>query len=321
MRKLGAQLRALREAQGLSYDDVASATHVRPHVIKSIENGTIEETAAPVYARGFMKTYCEYLMASDLWRKYSMGVPSSEEPGELDVEEPEEQIEIKHPTPIFRRSSIIWVYIIIVIAVLGAAYLLWSQPRQPGGVEGTFPLNAPYVSQDLPAQPVSGDESAAAPVSDDVPSVPSADVLPIPEPRSPDAAASNDARQVASGDLSWMDETSASARPLAEIPNLVDRALLIEITGSNNRLTVEQAGKVVTRRMLGIGGRRSYDVTADTKVTVSAGNRTRVTWFGKRYDSVGSDNSAITLVFHPDGSVTLVSGSSPHFARNAAAGN
>jgi cytoskeletal protein RodZ len=314
MRKLGAQLRALREAQGLSYDDVASATHVRPHVIKSIENGSIEETVAPIYARGFIKTYCEYLMASDLWRKYCTGATSSEEAGELGADDAEEQIEIKHPTPVFRRSSIIWVYIIIVIAVLGAAYLLWSQSRQPGGMEGSFPLNAPYVSPDLRVQPVSEDVPLAGPVSGDVPS---ADVLTIPEPRSPDAGSSGDVRPIASGDLSWMDETSASSRPLAELPQIVDRTLLIEITGSNNRLTVERAGKVVTRRTLGIGGRRSYEVTTDTKVTVSAGNRARVTWFGKRYDSVGSDSSAITLVFHPDGSVTLERGNSPHFARRA----
>ena len=128
LRKLGAQLKALREAQGLSYEDVAAVTHVRPHVIKSMESGNIEETVPSVYARGFMKSYCEYLMAADLWRKYCLGIPQTDESeDDLTEEIQEEQIEIKHPTPMFRRSSIIWVYIILVIAVVGAAYLLWSQ--------------------------------------------------------------------------------------------------------------------------------------------------------------------------------------------------
>jgi hypothetical protein len=118
-----------------------------------------------------------------------------------------------------------------------------------------------------------------------------------------------------------MNETSAHANPVVELPQFVDRTLLIEITGSNNKLSVERDGKVVTRRTLGIGGRRSYEATSDIKVTVSSGNKARVTWFGKRYDSIGSDNTAISLIFHPDGSVTLVSGKSPHFAPNVSSEN
>ncbi|MDR3075918.1 MAG: helix-turn-helix domain-containing protein, partial [Synergistaceae bacterium] len=211
MKKLGAQLKALREAQGLSFDDVAAATHVRPHMIKSIESGTIEETMPQVYVRGFMKTYCEYLMASDLWRKYSLGIPSGDDSGEVNPEETEEQIEIKHPVPMFRRSSIIWVYIILVVAVLGAAYLLWSQSRQPGGTETAFPLNPPIASPDVTEatavvswdKNISGDYVIIIPplVSGDAVS---ASVLPIPIPQSPDTPVSRDRRPVASGDLSWM---------------------------------------------------------------------------------------------------------------------
>jgi transcriptional regulator with XRE-family HTH domain len=328
-KKLGIQLRALREAQGLSYEDVASATHVRPHVIQSIENGSIEESVAQVYAKGFVKTYCEYLMASDLWRKYSLGIPS-DEPGELDAGEAGEQVEIKHTTPIFRRSSIIWVYMVLVMAVLGAAYLLWNQSRQEGGTENPFPFNMRGVSADVP--PVSSSDASPAPAaSENIILMPisgdavisidvrSSDILSIPEPLSADVV-SPDRAGVPSGDLSWMNEPLNSAMPAAVFPQFEDRTLMIEITGSSNRLTVEQSSggskwKLLTRRTLGIGGRRSYDVAADTKVTVSAGNMARVTWFGKSYDSVGSDNRAVTLIFHPDGSVTLVRGQSPHFAR------
>jgi len=315
MRKLGTQLKALREAQGLSYDDVASATHVRPHVIKSMENGTIEDAVAPVYARGFLKTYCEYLMAADLWRKYSLGIPQAEESEDGITEEVEEQIEIKHTTPMFRRSSIIWVYVILVIAIMGAAYLLWSQSRLPGGMNGIFPLNRPAASTDISENTIviSEDETITALllsgdiVSGEIPS--------IPVPLSGDTAVSPDSRAIQPGDLSWMDGTSAQVAPVVEIPQFVDRTLLIEITGSNTRLRVDQDGKWVTQRTFGIGGRRAYDVNTDTRVRINAGNRARVTWFGQRYDSIGSDNRDIELIFHPDGSVTLVSGNSPHFTR------
>ena len=321
LRKLGAQLKSLREAQGLSYDDVASSTHVRPHVIKSMEDGTIEETVAPVYARGFLKTYCEYLMAADLWRKYRLGIPSTDESEEEFTEEAPEQIEISHPTPIFRRSSIIWVYIILIIAVAGAAYLLWSESRQPGR-NGLFPLNPPSASEDITPNTaaVSVDETVSAvPLSGDIVS---ADIPSIPAPLSEDVTVSPDVTAIPPGDISWIDGTSASVRPVIEIPQQpVDRTLLIEITGSNTVLRVERDGKVVTQRTLGIGGRRSYVVSSDTRVRINAGNRARVIWQGQRFDPIGSDNTSIILIFSPNGSVALESGNSPHFMHDAPRGN
>ena len=324
MKKLGAQLRALREAQGLSYEDVAAVTHVRPHVIKSMESGTIDETVPSVYARGFMKTYCEYLMAGDLWRKYCLGIPQSDESEDEFTEEAQvvEQIQIKHPTPIFRRSSIIWVYIILVIAVTGAAYLLWSQSRQPGGTNGAFPLNQPLESVDIVESiiVISEDEtiSDAPPLEESV----SPDVTAAQDPPNEDVTEPPDeAAAIPAGDLSWMEETATPPTPVAEIPQpaqLADRTLLIEITGSNTRLIVEQGGTWVTRRLqpgLAMGSRRTYTVDSDTRVTLGAGNRARVTWAGQRYDSIGSDNQELILIFHPDGSVTVESGNSPHFRR------
>ncbi|MDR3166105.1 MAG: helix-turn-helix domain-containing protein [Synergistaceae bacterium] len=320
LRRLGAQLKALREAQGLSYDDVTSATHMRCHVVKSIEDGTIGNSMALIYLRGFIKTYCTYLMASDLWQKYSMGmgvsvlsIPDDSEDAGMDgIKTP---IEIKHPTAIFRRSSIIWVYIILVAAVAGAAYLLWRQYQEPPRILEPFPIGEQHHASSLDAVQ-SGDTLAVLVSGDNVSKdASSSDILSIPAPRSTDSASSADARVIASGDLSWMDETSVSARPVVEIPQAADKTLLIEITGSNNRLVVERGGKVLTRRTLGIGSRRSYMVSSDTKVTLSAGNKARVVWLGRRYDSVGSDNSSIVLTFHPNGTVTVEKGKSPHFAR------
>ena len=315
LRRLGAQLKALREAQGLSYDDVTSATHMRCHVVKSIEDGTIEDSMALIYSRGFIKTYCMYLMASDLWRKYSTGIPTSDDSEEDNDEETENPVEIKHPTAIFRRSSIIWVYIILITAIAGAAYLLWRQHQEAPPIPEPFPIGEQRYPASLDAAQ-SGDTAVMTISGDNISGdAVSVDILPIPAPRSEDSALTSDNRPVASGDLSWMDETSPSMGPLPEIPQFADKTLLIEITGSNNRLQVERDGKVLTKRTLGIGGRRTYEVTSDTRVTLSAGNKARVVWFGKRYDSIGSDNSSIVLMFHPDGTVTLEKGKSPHFAR------
>ena len=60
---VGRQLKALREAKGLSVEDVAAATNIPPETIEAIEAGTILETAAPTYARGFVRIYADYLEA------------------------------------------------------------------------------------------------------------------------------------------------------------------------------------------------------------------------------------------------------------------
>jgi hypothetical protein len=78
---------------------------------------------------------------------------------------------------------------------------------------------------------------------------------------------------------------------------------------------------MVTRRSLGAGSRRTYDVYADTRVTIGIGNRARITWQGKRYDSIGGDENPVTLIFRPDGSVSVEEGNVPHFVNSAPGGN
>jgi transcriptional regulator with XRE-family HTH domain len=255
--ELGGQLKALREAQGLSYEDVANTTRVRPHMLKAIEDGTIEQIAAPVYARGFVKTYCECLLADDLWRKYSKRLksPDTIKPAEEGV-----SVDINHPTPMFRRSSIIWVYVLLVFAVIGAAFLLWSQQKDREGFEHGFFLRI----QDMEGT-VSPDAGVSA-----VPSViagaTSRDLAAVPIPRasmSRDAAAgamSGDLSLV-SADLSWMgiDITAISGGP--RVPTVRQMAsrqeLLIEIKGKKTRLVVNQGGKNVTTRELTAGDSRT----------------------------------------------------------------
>ncbi|MDR1917226.1 MAG: helix-turn-helix domain-containing protein [Synergistaceae bacterium] len=329
LKRLGVQLRSLREAQKFSLEDVSNMTHVRPHLLQAIEEGRLEKITAPVYMRGFVKTYCEYLMADDLWKRFNHLLPSPEDSGMLNTDNSNSSVDIQHPTPMFRRSSIIWVYIILVIAVLGAAYLLWNQHNDPdqtleafflkqpetmsGDVEAILPVT---VSADT-AQTVSG-ELIAQPVSAEPPSQFVRVVSPeIKELAPKDVSAQSTGLTVSSFDMSWMDmPVSASARPVVELPQIQDRKLFVEITGSNNRLAVERDNKMVTRRTLGAGSRRTYDVYKDTRVTLSVGNKARITWQGKRYDSIGGDANPVSLIFRPDGSVTVEDGNVPHFAEN-----
>jgi cytoskeletal protein RodZ len=323
--KLGEQLRALREAQGLTYEDVASATRVRPHLLQAIEEGTIDDIAAPVYARGFVKTYCEYLYADDLWRKYLRRVPPSDLVQPSNDVARDSSVDINHPTPMFRRSSIIWVYVILVIAVLGAAFLLWSQQRDHGGQDSGF-----FLRMQERERVGSPDEAA----STDVPSVTSGV---NPPPSSMDIPGLNTSRtavtasgdnlsvygaavnneDVMSLDLSWMggEITSLSGEPrVSPASRVVARQeLLIEIKGRKNRLVVNQGGRNVTTRDLTDGDSRTYYVTTDTQVSLGVGSAADLTWYGQRYEGAGSDENPVSFIFYPDGRVKTTSGNSSHF--------
>lgn len=203
---LGDQLRSLREAQGLSYEDVEKATHVRPHILKAIENGHIEDLPAAVYARGFVKTYCEYLCADDLWRKYNQFIIRSGVASPDVKNEQSPVVRISPPTPIFRRSSMFWVYIVLIFAVLAAAFLLWNQHTDPDGETSGFFLR--IQNREPKPLPLSGD-TAGESVSVDLQSgVPLGRSMPIvAEIVSGDRSMPPASQGVrgASGDLSWMD--------------------------------------------------------------------------------------------------------------------
>jgi cytoskeletal protein RodZ len=322
--RLGEQLRELREAQGLSYDDIAKSTKVRPHMLRAIEEGRIDEVAAPVYARGFVKTYCEYLLADDLWRKYNRCFfPSDGDAvNSSHKAESDSQVEINHFPPVFRRSSIIWVYVVLVVAVLGAAFLLWNQQREGENGMG-FPLRIQELRQGISEdEPDPDDASSRAPASSQVlvsSDASSADLSALPK-SSPipvgGVSASHSAAEL-SGDLSWMDGAAGAAltagRSMDGRAASADNKLFIKITGSQNRLVVRQGGKDLTRRTLLAGSVRSYDIAMETEVSFSVGSAADITWFGRSYEGIGGEKSSISMVFYPGGEVRVTAGMSPYF--------
>jgi cytoskeleton protein RodZ len=56
--ELGALLRECREAKGSSLDDLARATRVPPRFIVALEEGRLRDLPAPVFVRGFLRSYC-----------------------------------------------------------------------------------------------------------------------------------------------------------------------------------------------------------------------------------------------------------------------
>ncbi|MBU1147694.1 MAG: DUF4115 domain-containing protein [Candidatus Omnitrophica bacterium] len=60
---LGKTLKKFRETRQLSIEDVAERTRIPKNIISTIEEDSILKTTAPFYARGFIKSYSQFLGA------------------------------------------------------------------------------------------------------------------------------------------------------------------------------------------------------------------------------------------------------------------
>jgi len=58
---IGQQLRQAREARQLTLEQVTRATHIRAHYLQLLEEGRLEALPSEVQARGFLRTYANYL--------------------------------------------------------------------------------------------------------------------------------------------------------------------------------------------------------------------------------------------------------------------
>src|SRR5262249_41263960 len=67
MPAVGAYLRALRERQGISIDEIARSTRVLHHYLEALESDDLASLPAPVFAKGFIRAYCQ-----------ALGVPADE---------------------------------------------------------------------------------------------------------------------------------------------------------------------------------------------------------------------------------------------------
>ena len=61
MATVAQHLRVAREAQKLSITQIAEVTKIRTDHIRALEDGNYDIFAAPVYIRGFVRTYATFL--------------------------------------------------------------------------------------------------------------------------------------------------------------------------------------------------------------------------------------------------------------------
>ena len=121
------RLRAAREALGISIDEVAHDLHLDHKVIVALESADYDALGAPVFVRGYMRSYARRL-----------NLPEDDVVSGFVVTEtePEEFRTLSAHTIVKPGASManfmLWVMLVIVV-LAGLAYLLIGDEKQPAG--------------------------------------------------------------------------------------------------------------------------------------------------------------------------------------------
>ncbi len=143
MRELGEYLKQMRQAKGLSVEDVASATKISVAYITALEEGDFEKLPTDIYVRGFIKSYGQ-LLGADLdelnsryetekpkpkARRIFSGKPKEAPPYEPPI--PKSKIGKKRVLPrkiTLSGSNIIIIIVIIVVAIAVIKIFIGKKP-------------------------------------------------------------------------------------------------------------------------------------------------------------------------------------------------
>ena len=283
MSSLGPYLRGLREAKGMSLDDIARSTRVGRRHLEALESDTFTELPAPVFVKGFIRAYCEFLDSSSdealgLYRE-TTGEPAAPH-GPL------------RPllAPRTRRAGPLAISIILFVA-LGAslfALRLGLQSSRKDSVSAPAKEEARKAATPTPAA------SAAKPAADTAPSTAQTPTAPS-APAAALAPSSSSAALTPSASASTPTPPSSSAPGEAKPGNhhLIVRA--IEPTW----LRVQVDDGQVAEELLQAGAVREWTATRRFTLTVGNAGGVELDLDGKRMPSLGAKGAVIQRLVLP----------------------
>ena len=119
LQQLGQKIREARIAKNLSLESVSGHLHIAVKILEAIEEGVPEKGPTPVFMRGLVRTYCQYLGIdkTDIVDKIEQLLKSAEK-GEQQLKTLKPVIEIRESHPI--RN------IVVVLVLVTGGYLLYS---------------------------------------------------------------------------------------------------------------------------------------------------------------------------------------------------
>lgn len=160
---LGVWLRHLRDTQGLSVSEVAKELCLNRHVIEAIERDVYPDEMAPVYVRGYVKSYARFLgvneseMTQRLQKVKWPESPSSQRPPTVPM------VETVSVHRTMGRSRLKWGSVVLLVLVFAVAAVWFSRAHEEhSGVVSAASQQAIVLE---PAHMVSHSEVVEAPRS------------------------------------------------------------------------------------------------------------------------------------------------------------
>jgi cytoskeleton protein RodZ len=144
---LGQRIRAAREARGLSLSDVAQQIRIRSVYLAAIEDESWSTIGAPVYIRGFLRTYARFLGIDPEEAVAAFNRTQPPPPQSL----PGREAAAEPAIPSRRGSPLIW--IAAAVAVLLIAFVTYNEltlrrASAPGTAEAS---GVPSLRPSMPA--------------------------------------------------------------------------------------------------------------------------------------------------------------------------
>jgi cytoskeletal protein RodZ len=225
---LGDEFRAAREARHLSLSDVSEQIHIRSVYLQSIEDEDWSAIAAPVYVRGFLRTYARFL---------GLDPESAVERFNADMGESGMRNEPASVRQLGTRTGPSpWLWAAIAIAVLLVGFVGYKfYDNQAGGADG----GTTVASASASVSPSAAPSSAASPL-------PSSAASPLPSGASPVPTGSDAAVGAASPGPAASDASPAAESKTKTLVVSITQTswLLVEIDGQKIAEGIYPAGTV-----------------------------------------------------------------------------
>lgn len=145
MATVAEQLRTAREAQQLTIQQIAEITNVRADHIRAIEQGNYDVFSAPIYIRGFVRSYCKILKLDsgpvivqlnaelDQTEKFSEPPPLTDEPRTV------LDFLTLQLSKINWRKALIGILILVVVVVVYGFVQSWRSGKNSDHLKGVRP--------------------------------------------------------------------------------------------------------------------------------------------------------------------------------------
>jgi len=269
----GAQLRAAREAAGMSLDQVAQQLKLAPRQVKALEDENFGELPGRTFSRGFVRNYARLLnldpqlllaQMPDAAHAPSLLSPELHSTGAMIAELP--------GGAVARSNLARWLIPLgLVACIVAAAGYEWYRGGLSALNEPTRPVSvAPVTRSSAPASIALPNPLASESRPAEVPG-PAVDKAPIP------AAASMGAPEVAA-------PSPATAEPAASAPPAPDAPLMIAYTGPSWTEIRDRTGTVLISRLVAADTVEGVRGTPPFEVLLGNANAVTLTYRGKAID-------------------------------------